>query len=89
MNTRKKRTVVKTPQTDRACRQWSFEMRTAVYRAHKAGVSEEDLALLTGRTIHAVRQQIGIVRRRDVRLFDSSFLEEFRITEGSPKGDQS
>jgi hypothetical protein len=89
VNHRKKRTVVKTPSTDRACRPWSFEMRAAVYRAHKAGASDEDLAILTGRTIEAVKQQIGIVRRRDVRLFDSSFLEEFRITEGSPKGDNS
>jgi hypothetical protein len=86
---RKKRTVVKTPKTDRACRPWTEEMREATYRAAVAGVSAQDLSILTGRTVDAVKQQVWIARRKDLQVVDPLFIDDFRLTEGSPKGDNS
>lgn len=87
MSHRKPRTVVRKPHLDRMCKRWNQQQLEALYRLESTGAPLADLAVITGRTQDAIRQQLAIMKKK--LNFSTSFMDDVVITEGSPRGDQS
>jgi hypothetical protein len=59
MSHRKPRTVVRKPHLDRMCKRWNQQQLEALYRLESTGAPLADLAVITGRTEQAIRQQLA------------------------------